>query len=215
MAITTYAELLTAIETFRERAGDTTISGNAADFLTLAEGKLNRKLRNLNRLITTATLTGTTSSRQLTLPSDYREARTLRLTTFGDFQRMKRENTSTLRYRADNGVPNAWAINGSKIDLNCPCDQAHTFQFIYRAEFDLASTTTNWLLDRHPDVYLNAVLVWSGILLMADDVAVYKPLLDEALAEVLAEDSSQAGRATMSVDDALLGSGGYDINTDA
>lgn len=214
MAITTFTELKTAIETFRERVGATEISGNAADFVTLGEAGLNRAFRNLNRLITVdETITGTASSRELTLPADYRTALALRLTTYGAYGRLKRHSVSTLPYQVNNQPPEGWAPVGAKIHLDAPCDQAHTFQLIYRAKFDLAATTTNWLLDEHPDVYLNACLLWSGLLLMADDVTVYKGLMDQAIRAIKAEDEMNA-RGTMSVDPALVRSGGYNIYSD-
>ena len=137
MAISTYAELKTAIATWLERSGDSAVTGNAADFVTLAESRLNRSL-SLRAMETETTLTGTVSSRQLTLPSDYVEPKSLFLTTFGtqDWLRPFLAGTETLG--TTNGTPTAWTINGTAIDLDRPCDQAHSFLFRYRQSFALS-----------------------------------------------------------------------------
>jgi hypothetical protein len=62
------------------RSGDTQISGNAADFVTLAESRLNRDLP-LRVMQTTTTLTATAGSRSVALPSDFIEPYTARTST--------------------------------------------------------------------------------------------------------------------------------------
>jgi hypothetical protein len=213
MALANYSDLLTAIETFRERAGDSVVSGNAADFLTLAEAELNRRLV-LNQLIVETTLTGSASSRELTLPTDHLEPRWLELTTWTEPIRLNPETADDIVRTSSNAVPRSWCINGDAIDLNCPLDQAHTFRFRYRQRLDLASDTTNWLMTNNPDVYLAAVMVWSGMLLLADDIAVWDAKLRQAIDDLgQIESRSMGGVATLSVDHALQAPRGYDVNT--
>lgn len=212
--IVDYEGLKTAIETFRERAGDTVITANADDMILLCETRLNRMLRNLNRLVTVTTLTGTISIRNIALPSDYREPIQAYLTSYGNYSCLKKDSPRTLAKTTTNGPPSAWAIISSNLVLDRPCDIAHTIEFTYRAKFDLASTDTNWLLDEHPDVYLNGALMWSGLLLKDEDVAVWKGLMDEALADIRKQDAMSGGVATLSVDPALATSGRYDIYAD-
>lgn len=214
MAIGTFAQLKTAIETFRDRASDATVTANAADCIALFEARANRGLAYRQAIINTP-LTATPSSRELALASDFVEARKLWLTTYGDFQELKPETPETMTYSAENGVPDSWCINGDAIDLNCPADSAHTFTFRYRQRFALSdSQTTNWLLTNHPDLYLGGALLWSGLLLMGDDVAVWEQIVQRAMDEVgWIESRSHAALATVSVDPALVGRGAFDINT--
>ena len=48
MALANYSDLKTAIETWMERSGDATISGNAADCVALGEASLNRSIQRLS-----------------------------------------------------------------------------------------------------------------------------------------------------------------------
>jgi hypothetical protein len=210
LAISTLAELKTAIETFRERSGDATITGNAADFVTLAEARLNRKLPPLREMWSNTPLTGTVDSRELSLPSDYVEPEFLKITSSDRFDELKPETAKAMRYYDTSGEPTAWCINGSKINLDRPCDSAYTFSFRYRAKLQLGSAgaqlTTNWLLTHHPDLYLAAVLVWSGLLIKDEDVAVWRALLDEGMDEVAYTESRSTSVATLGVDPALRSS---------
>lgn len=210
MAISTYAELQTAVTDWMARSD---LSGNAVDFITLAEARLNRKLP-LRELWENEALTGTTSSRTLTLPTDYIEAGWLRLTTHaGENPKLAQKTTDAIAYGSTNGTPTAWCIDAGTIRLDCPCDQAHTFLFRHRKKLDLATTSTNWLLTHHPDVYLAAVLVWGGAFIKdVEQASPWKGLLEEAIDELAwIEDKGEAG-AALTVDPALVGRGAFNIN---
>lgn len=204
MAISTYAELKTAIATWLERSGDVAVTGNAADFVTLAESRLNRTLP-LRAMETETTLTGTVSSRQLTLPSDYVEPKSLFLTTFGtqDWLRPFLAGTETLG--TTNGTPTAWTINGTAISLDRPCDQAHSFLFRYRQRFALSDASpTNWLLSNHPDAYLFACLIEANIFLGDNDGAIAWELrLSQSLDQIADKEGRSTSRAALTVDPAL------------
>src|SRR5688572_28760096 len=123
MANSTYDELQTAIERWAAREGDTQVSGNAADFVTLGESRLNRALPlRVNHVNTT--LTGITSSRALALPSDFVEPVALFLTTFGVQTKLKPLVAGMFEYGTTKGAPSGWCINETNIDLDVPCDQA-------------------------------------------------------------------------------------------
>ena len=204
MAITTYDELKTAIERWAAREGDTQVSGNAADFVTLGESRLNRVLPlRVNHVNTT--LTGTASSRALALPSDFVEPIALFLTTFGVQTRLKPLVAGTFEYGTTNGIPSAWCINETNIDLDVPCDRAHTFSFRYRRSFTLSdSAPTNWLLTNHPDAYLAACLVEYFMFDMNEErAAVWQQRFNTAVEEIAEKDARGLAAATLSVDDAI------------
>ena len=83
MAISNYAELQTAIVTWMARDGDGDLTSQAPTFIALGESRLNRDLP-LRVMEVDTTLTGATSSRELTLPSDFVEPISLHLTSYGD-----------------------------------------------------------------------------------------------------------------------------------
>lgn len=211
MAISTYSDLLTAVAKYAWREGDTEFESSAEDFVRLGESRLNRELQ-LRVMETDATLTGVPGSRDIALPPLFVEPISLHLTTFGVSTPLKPSVAGDMPLNMSNGVPTAWCINGENIQLNTPCDQAHSFTFRYRQSFSLsASSPTNWLLTNHPDVYLAAALVWGGAFMGAPEMAApWKIMLDEAIAEIgWKESRSRSG--TLSVDPALVSRTGFNI----
>ncbi len=214
MAISTYAELKTAIANWLERSGDTTISANAGDFIALAESRLNRALA-LRAMETETTLTGTASSRSLVLPADFVEPKSLFLTTFGTQGRLRPFLAGTEPLSTANGTPTAWTVNGTNIDLDRPCDQAHSFLFRYRRSFALSDgAPTNWLLSNHPDAYLFAALIEANIFLGDNEAAVgWELRLGQALGQIADKEGRSKSRATLVTDPALGAAGGFTITT--
>jgi hypothetical protein len=213
MALSTYSELKSAIETWLARQGDTNISSNAADFVTLAEARLNRDLP-LRVMHTTTTLTGTISSRAVALPSDFIEPIALFLTTFGEEEMLKPLVAGNFEYRTTSGTPVAWCINGTNIDLDAPCDQAHTFSFRYRKSFALSDAApTNWLLTNHPDCYLSACMVEAGIFAEDERASSWEQRLRSAIDSIAWVDARSISVGTLSVDPALRAPGRFDFAT--
>ena len=216
MTISTYSELQTAVQTWLDRSD---LLVNAADFITLAESRLNRILP-LRMTKLAVALTGTPGSANMVLPSDFVEPYALFLTTFGAKTELKPFVFGTIEQGMVNGVPSAWSINRGAIAFDVPCDQAHTFEFVYRQSLDLSdSAPTNWLLTNHPDVYLLASLVEAAFFAESlDHMALAKARLDEAIAEVTAKEGRSPGVATLSVDAPLvaasLAASAFNINTD-
>jgi len=214
MAISTYAELKTAIANWLERSGDSAITNNAGDFIALAESRLNRALQ-LRAMETGTTLTGTLSSRQLALPSDFVEPKALFLTTFGTEDYLRPFLAGTEPLGTTDGTPNAWTVNGTAIDLDRPCDRAHTFLFRYRKSFALSDgAPANWLLSNHPDAYLFAALVEANIFLGDNDNAVAWELrLGQALSQIADKEGRSKSRATLATDPALAATRGFSISS--
>jgi hypothetical protein len=201
MAISTYAELQTAITDWMAR---TDISGNAVDFITLAEARLNRLVPAVE---TDVTLTGTEDSRVISVSANSvvsPKALFIVDPSSGDEEELTQKADGTFPYDATSGKPRFWAMDGTNINFDCPLDQAYTFRFRIRQRYALSdSSTTNWLLTNHPDVYLNAVLFWSGVFIKdGEQGGAYKQLLDEGIAEVQ-QIIAEQNRALLTVDNAL------------
>jgi hypothetical protein len=217
MTISTYAQLKTAVETWRARA-TTEITTNAADFVTLAEAKLTRELP-LRMMWTNTTLTATAGSRELDLPATFVEDEWLKITTDDRFDEIRKRTADRMRYISSEGEPTEWCINGENIDLNRPAASAYTFSFRYRAKFALSDAApTNWLLTHHPDIYLAAVLVWSGLLIKADDIGQWNALLMDGMAKLKTTDARAEGDVLTEIDPGLLPARryvGYPYNLEA
>lgn len=156
MSIATYAELQAHIASHLDTdPGGTLI----VDFITLGEAKINADLGSIRTAWTSTTLTGTPSSRAITLPVGFVEPRALFLTTYGAEQKLRPFVNGTEELSDTESTPSAWCIADTAINLDYPCDQAHTFKFHYRRKWDIATDTTNWLLSNHPDVYVAASLI--------------------------------------------------------
>jgi len=216
MSIVTYTQLKTAIETWLARSGDTEISANAADLVTLAEARLNRELR-LRVSWTDGPLTGTIGASTIALPSDFLEAQSLFLTTFGSQTKLSAFVAGEYPIGTVNSVPSAWAIDGINIQLDAPCDQAHTFIFRYLARFALSDTvTTNWLLTNHPDAYLFSALVEAESLVKDTSqkwIALWKARADEAIASINEIQARNILIAKLRLDPAIGSRGGFNIYT--
>jgi len=214
MALGTYSQLKTAIETWMARSGDTEISGNSADLVTLAEDRLNRDLP-LRVNYTDGVLTGTAGLRTLTLPSDFYEPVALWLTTFGTRDMLTPYIPGNVEADTTSGTPQAWGVNGTNIDLDVLCDQAHTFLFRYRKSFALSdSATTNWLLTNHPALYLQACLFEAEMLAKDFEAAAVRNQIVESMIEKIAwKDARSLALAPLMIDPALAGYDGFNINT--
>lgn len=202
MAISTYSELKTALPDWMAR-GD--ISGNVEDMIKLAEARLNRVLK---PVVTDLTLTGTANSRRIDISANnVVEPIALFLNETSGWEReIVKKADGTFRYLDDSGEPRFWAVddNCTYIDFDRKLSEASTFRFRASQRFALSdSAPTNWLLSKHPDVYLLAPLVWGGAYIKDFAYAsTLKGALDEAMAEVRNVLSRQ-NRSTLTVDVAL------------
>jgi hypothetical protein len=202
MALATYTDLLTAIQTWMARVGDVEISGNQDDILDLAESRLNRVLP-LNAMRTDVNLTATSGSRFVALPSDFYEPVSLKLTTFGIETTLKPRVAGTYNRGVYAGVPKTWAINGTNIELDVIANQAHTLILRYRQKFALsASAPTNWLLTNYPDAYLQACLIEAELLAKDFQSASARNQLftTQTVVEIADMDSKLTSVGTLSVD---------------
>lgn len=209
MAISTYSQLKTAIETWRERVGASAIVGNASDFITLGEAQLNSDLP-LRIMWTNADLTATINSRAVTLPTDYQESEWLKITSSDRFTEIPKRTSKDMQYFATAGEPTEWAISGDHIDFNRPASTALGLQLRYRQGYALSDASpTNWLLTNRPNIYLAAVLIWSGLLLKADDLQTWMGIYNSGVDKLKMQDSkAQTAGVLLQPDPALVRNNG-------
>lgn len=203
MALGTYSELKTAIADWMARSD---LSGNVADWITLAEARLNRVLMPVE---VDQSLTGTLDSREIST-SSYSVVEPLALYLIDSATSDEREldQKADFARTATSDEPDFWDFyqhaSAPKIIFNCPLDAAYTFRFRYRQRFALSdSATTNWLLTNHPDIYLAASIVWGGgFTANFEQAAAFKGVLEESLPEVR-NLIAQSKRAIATVDAGL------------
>lgn len=185
MAITTNAELKTAIAAWLNRSDLTSI---IPDFIRLCEASINKNVDARNRRMeATATLTVTGNS--ATLPSDYLETRAvtwlssprspLEYRTLSQFESTYLDDTT--------GTPVHYTIAGDQMRFGpypATSGDGATLYYYQSLTSLSADGDTNWLLTYHPDIYLYGSLVASAPYLQDDArlqfwVGMYDRLLTE------------------------------------
>lgn len=200
MAIANYADLQNQVGNWMARSD---LAGDAPDFITLAEAALNREL---GPVVTDVTLTGTLDSRRIDIAAqNCVEPIALFLAETGRNEvELTKKQDGTFPYSVTSGRPRYWAIEGTNIDFDRPLDGAYPFRFTLRQRFALSDASpTNWLLTNHPDVYLAAVLLWSGLFTRDNPVMTsFVAVLQEGVPSVR-NIIAQSNRAVLTTDTAL------------
>jgi hypothetical protein len=198
MSISTYSELKTAIAAW---AHNTALTNVLADFITLAESRINR-LGLFNEMEQEATLTATISSRDIALPSGFIEPKGLWLTTYGDRIPIHFLPVEQMPVYDDSGQPDYWSIDGSNIAFDRPASIAYTYVLRYTGKFTLSDASpTNWLLTNHPDVYLYAALMESAVYSRnPEQLPIWKGAFDIALQEVNDAEHRKRSMVTLSTE---------------
>lgn len=182
MALSNYSDLQASALDWMERAGQT---GKTADWVKLAEAKLNRKL---GAVEVEATLTGTPSSRTIDITSlSMVEPIALFIAPTGENEReiQPQANGTYPLIDVTEASPRIYSVIGTNLQFDRILDQAYPFRFVFNQYLNLAATTTNWLLTNHPDAYLAATLMWgAGYNEDWQNGPVWKAMLDEAIPEI-------------------------------
>lgn len=189
MAITTYAELQTAVADFLNRDDLTAI---IPDFITLAEAQMQRKLRHYQM---EKRATSTVNERYSALPADFLQPIRLHI----DGQNKALDAISSLaiqddRFYSVSGEPRYYSITAGEIELLPTPDGDYTLELYYYRTLPVlsASNTTNWLLTAAPDAYLYGALLQSAPYLQEDSrIPVWGALYAGAI-EDLNRDSDRA-----------------------
>jgi len=185
-----YSELVSSIGSWLNR-GD--LETRAPDFIRLAEARFSRVLRTRDMLCRSS---GVMAAQYTTLPAGFREMKNVQINdsipynvelvtpAFADRQRTK--------YRNKTGKPKYLVVLGDTFEAFPTPDQVYTIEMIWYKGIPALSESapTNWLLEKHPDVYLFGALVEAEPYLRHDErVVMWKTRLDEGLTEIQMESS--------------------------
>jgi hypothetical protein len=165
MAISTYAELKTAIADFLNRQD---LTSAIPTFISLAEASINRDVRHwrMEKRVET-----TLDEQYENLPTDFIEALELsvdnntRLTliSVAEMQDRKEANSAS-------GKPRYYRVTADQFEFYPAPSEGYTLSLQYMAKTPALSdsNTSNWLLTNAPDVYLYGALVHSAPYLVDD-----------------------------------------------
>jgi len=157
----TYAELQSSLLAWLD---DSAANINPTECIGLAEARFNRVLDTPDQEATT-TLDGSASS--IALPSDYYEVRGLFLN--GQYslplEALTLNSLKSLYPDNRSGVPVAYAIDGQSIVLGPLPNATCTLGLKYKQAIQPLSDVnpTNWLLTKHPDLYIAASLAMAEL----------------------------------------------------
>ena len=201
MAITTYAELQTAVDNWLAR---TDLAGRSPEFIALAEARMSRELETQSqekRVVSTMTA----DDAYVTLPPDARQIRSVRLNT---------NPISVLQFQSptaadDNfpgtgtGKPKYYSVVGGELYFRPSPDDSYQAEILYVGSVSALSdtNTSNTILSRHPDLYLHGTLAEAfGYLMDEQRQAQHDALFTRTIAAVNAdEDRVKYGGSPLTV----------------
>ena len=197
MSLTTYAELVAAIDGASGYLHRDDLTAKIPDFIKLAESKINRKLKLLLQE-TEATLTAVVGSRLMAVPTRFGTPIALWVTTYEPRDELIYANPESMPVTTSNGGSTYYTVDGAYIATENPADIAYTYTLRYLTRFDLATTLTNVVLDQYPDVYLYGTLLASTPY-TGDQTSVqaWRYLYEEAMKEAVTHTTATKGKAML------------------
>lgn len=150
MAFADFLDLQTAVI---ERVKDVGIADVFPQLVKLAEADFNRKLRCREQITTT---TVTIASGEASLPADFQEMLGVYDSSGYEYINQPAQNVRIVQSRG------YYTLDGTKIKASA--DETLTLQYYASVPtLTTSSTTTNWLLTRHPMLYLFAVAMQAAV----------------------------------------------------
>lgn len=167
MPLSTYTELQAAVADWLDR---TDLTSQIPDFITLAEAEFNRTLFVPQREEVSSS---SASSGTVALPADFWSMRSVYIDSDPKvfLQQMNMGELRTQFSASTTGKPQNFALqSGDEMVLAPSPDDTYTLILNYWQTIPpLASNSSNWLLDSHPDIYLYGALLQAAIFLVDDD----------------------------------------------
>lgn len=203
MALASYNDLKSSIADWLNRGDLTAV---IPDFIALAEAQLERRLP-VERMVKRANATIDTPFSAV--PADFVSAKSLVLTSTAPIQPLEFLSEDELDakkyvYRTT-GKPLYFTVIGTQFEVLPAPDTGYTAELTYIATLPKLSdsNTSNFILARHPDVYLYGSLMQAAPYLRDDDrVSMWASMYTQAIEDMLVQDSRAAvsqGRVSMKV----------------
>lgn len=205
MTFSSYDELKTAIAEWLARPGDATLTPFVGAFVTLAESRLNRRLRvRAMEATTTLTLAGALTA----LPTDFLELKGVRLAGGGRtvLPYAPPMVLDAVEQRTPSGRPRLHTLCGESLRVAPAPDGPQDVELTYYRRLPAlsASQPSNWLLAAAPDVYLYGSLLEAAPFLMSDErLPVWSAAFEAALRSLT--DADATGRSGGAAVAAIVG----------
>jgi len=186
MAITNYTNLQTTIADFLNRDDLTSV---IPTFIQLAESQLNRDIRHW-KMEARSSGQQSAGDQYMQIPTDWIETIRFNITGGGTspLDLISRAAMQDKRAGAEDasGTPRYYCHADSQFELYPTPDADTDVELLYVAKIpDLATNSTNWLLEDAPDVYLYGSLLHSAPYLQEDArVAVWAQMYSAAVARL-------------------------------
>lgn len=198
MAITTYAELKTAVGDWLNRSDLDSVIPN---FISLAEAQFNRSIRH-RKMVTRADATLDTP--YFAVPNDWLQTIRFQLNTNPAtpllFVTPEQALEESMVYSAGQ-QPLFYTTIGQQFQVVPTPDTSYEAELLYYAKIPALSdsATTNWLLTESPDIYLYGALIQSAPYLKEDDrinvwAGLYQRLIDDMM---LADERARIGSSKL------------------
>ena len=198
MAITTYAELQSAVADWLNR---TDLTSAITNFISLAEAEFQRTIRH-RKMITRSD--ATIDSEYSATPADWYQSVSLVLKTdpVHPLEYVTNEAMNDLKATSSAvGKPNYYTHVGTEIQVfPAPDGTGYTGEVVYYAKIPplTDSNTSNWLLDLAPDIYLYGTLVQSAPYLRDDErTGVWVSLYKQGIEELIVSDQRTRGQTSV------------------
>lgn len=215
MSFESYDALKAEIQSFLWDRSD--VVAKIPSFIALAESEMRRELRTQQAVLTRPY---TVANGIGSLPSGNRQILSISLDNDGghiDLDYVTPEQAAAWNFVSP-GRPRFYTIEGERIRFSPEPDGTYSGSIVYRGIFDPLddTNTTNWLLERHPDIYLCGALKWAKAWLIDGDQDWATPFYS-AIAAANRDQPMRQGNATLRSDEvsSLNRRGGYDIFTDS
>ena len=196
MAISTYQELLDAIENHLDRSD---LDSRIPEFVSIAEAKIARKLR-ITEMETEADVTMTGGTRTVALPTGFREVRRMYLNSspvalleYMTPQDYWLRNTST-----QNGKPVCFTVEGANFLFGPIPDSAYVAKCLYYKGLAALSASAHGVFTANPDLYLYGSLLAAEAYIKNDKrLGVWKSQFDEILNDLDTQSRKHQGPLRM------------------
>ena len=181
----TYAQLQQDIADFLNRQD---LTASIPVFIRLTESRMNRNIRTRDMEYR---VTAQIDRQFSTLPTDFLEMRNIQVNTnpVTALQYVTPQEADRIRASNLQGSPQFFSVVANRLEMIPVPAEPIVVEMVYYSKIPSLSgtVTSNWLLDRHYDLYLYGALVQAALYLK-DDPTAWARLFDSALAEIEVED---------------------------
>lgn len=112
-------------------------------------------------------------------------------------------------------MPRLYTVKDGNIEFDSVSDSAYNIELFYYKKYDIATDTTNWLLDNHPSLYLYSAIAAAEIYLVNDArVSGIKALMAEEIEQINRVESRKRGSGVNLIGTevaSMIGNGSFNI----